>query len=66
MIVVTVQNRLMGIKFWLKGTVWTAAEERAQKFESAEAAQAAFERAMKFQKPRAFEKKFGKPVFENA
>jgi hypothetical protein len=66
MVVVTIKNRQTGIKFWLKGTVWSFAEERAQKFDSVEAAQAAFERSMKFQKPRSFEQKFGKPVFENA
>lgn len=46
--VVTVVNA--GARFWLKGTTWAFSLERAQRFDTTEAAFAAIERAKKFHK----------------
>jgi hypothetical protein len=48
MVVVTVVNQ--GTRFWLKGTTFAFAVERAQRFETTEQAFAAIERAKKFNK----------------
>lgn len=48
--VVTVVNE--GTRFWLKGTTWAFALDRAQRFETTEAAFAAIEKAKKFNKAK--------------
>ena len=40
-----------GFDFYLRGTVWAGAEDRATRFDSQEAALAAIEKARKFMKP---------------
>lgn len=44
--VVTVVNQ--GMRFWLKGTIWSSSLERADRFISTDAAFAAIKRATKF------------------
>ena len=48
MTVVTVVNN--STRFWLKGTTWTFSLDRADRFESTDAAFAALDRAKKFNK----------------
>jgi len=47
--IVTVQNK--GEKFWLRGTTWAFNLDRANKFETREAAAEAAKRAEKFMAP---------------
>ncbi len=51
--IVTVKNGA-GEKVPLRGTVWAFAMERAQRFETREAAQAALDKAKKFMKARTY------------
>lgn len=46
MLIVTMLNA--GVTYYLKGTVWTSARERAQEFESGAAALVAVDKAKKF------------------
>jgi hypothetical protein len=48
LVVVTVVNE--GVRFWLKGTTWSFSLDRAQRFDTTEAAFAAIEKAKKFNK----------------
>jgi len=48
--VVTVVNA--GTRFWLRGTTWAFRFERADRFDSTDAAFAAIKRAAKFASPR--------------
>lgn len=48
--VVTVVNE--GTRFWLKGTTFAFSLDRAQRFDSVEAARAAIEKARKFNKAK--------------
>lgn len=52
-IVTVVHN---GVKMPLRGTVWAFSMDRAQKFESREAAQAALDKAKKFMKAAIYKK----------
>lgn len=52
MIVVTVMNG--GFKWYLKGTTWTSALERADKFDEVMVAMSAVVKAKKFMKPALF------------
>lgn len=47
--VVTVVNS--GVRFWLKGSTWAFAFDRADRFPTTDLAFAAIERAKKFNKP---------------
>jgi len=47
--VVTVVNK--GVRFWLRGTSWAFHFDRADRFESTDAAFAAIKRAAKFHPP---------------
>ncbi len=49
---VTVTNE--GGKYWLRGTTWAFHADRANSFETTEAATAALEKARKFMKPAQF------------
>jgi hypothetical protein len=40
--------------YWLRGTVWTGGVDRATRFATVEAAQAALDRAKPFTKPKLF------------
>lgn len=51
--IVTVKNAI-GQDVPLRGTVWAFSMDRAQKFETREAAQVALEKAKKFMKARTF------------
>ena len=51
---VTVNNS--AVIFFLRGTVWSFSSERADKFATREAAQAALEKARKFMKPAIYRK----------
>lgn len=42
------ENEIKGLAWYLRGTTWAGSTERADKFDSREAAQAALDRAKKF------------------
>lgn len=48
MFIVTTRNPDSGAVFWLKRTTWAFSRERAQEFESSEAAQAALDKSKQF------------------
>jgi hypothetical protein len=54
MILVTVNNK--DTKFYLRGTTWVFAIERANRFSSIEDAKVAIEKARKFMPPSVFKK----------
>lgn len=49
-VVSSLANEAKGLAWYLRGTTWAGSTERADKFDSREAAQAALERAKKFSK----------------
>ncbi len=51
---VETRNPKTGDKFWLKGSTWAFSRERAQIFDTREAAQAQLEKSKKFNQPWAF------------
>jgi len=54
MFIVTVEHN--GETWPLRGTIWALSMERAQKFETRDAAQAALDKARQFMKPALYKK----------